>query len=141
MHVWLWDCWHRSLTLNNSIRRNLMVLNDLGNQFWSPKRERKTTRNVSYSNWIVSLAVWHVASSCWNYILATSILSNFGRKNCVITSRYRAPLTVATWPVLFSKKYGQMMPPAQNPYQTVIRCGCICFSLITRFSKPQTRQF
>ena len=34
------------------------------------------------------------------------------------------------------------MPPAQNPHQTVTRCGCIYFSLITRgFSEPQTRQF
>ena len=41
-----------------------------------------------------------------------------------------------------SKKYGLMMPPAQNPHQTVTPCGCICFSLITRgFSEPQTRQF
>ena len=49
-------------------------------------------------------------------------------------------LTVAAWPASFSKKYGPTMLPAQNPHQTVIRCGCICFSLITRgFS--ETRQF
>ena len=98
--------------------------------------------NISCSNWIVSLAVWHVASFCWNHILAISISLNFGRKNCIIMSPYRAPLIVAACSALFSKKYNPMMPVVQNAYQTVTRCRCICFSLITcEFPEPQTRQF
>ena len=143
MHVWLWDC-RRPFTSNNPIRRNLngVKSHDLGGQFWSPKRENTWPGNISWGDWIVSLAVWHVVSSCWNHVSATSISSNFGRKNCVIVSRYRAPLTVAAWPASFSKKYGPMTPLGQNPHQTVTRCGCICFSLIIRgFSEPQTQQF
>ena len=110
-----------TLTSNNSIRRNLMVLNHtIWGQFWSPKRESTRLGNVSCNNWIVSLVVRHVASSCWNHIWATSISSNFGRKNCVIVLRYRTPLTVAAWPASFSKKYNPMMPLAQNPQWHIV---------------------
>ena len=121
-------------------KSNGVKSHDPGGQFRSPKRESARPGNVSRGDWIVSSAVWRVASSRWNHVSAASMSSNFGRKNRVIASRYRAPLTVAARPASFSKKYDPMMPSAQNPRQTVTRCGCVCFSLIARgFS--QTRQF
>ena len=139
MHAWLWDRRCRPFASNNPVRRNLIVLNHTI-QFWSPKRESTRAGNVSCDNRIVSLAVWHVASSRRNHVSAASISSNFGRKNLVIASRYRAPLTVAARPASFSKKYGPMTPPGQNPHQTATRRGCVCFSLIARgFSEPQTQ--
>ena len=50
--------------------------------------------------------------------------------------------TVTAAPCSFFKKNGPMMPPYQNPHQTVTRCGCIGFSIMTfGFSEPRIRQF
>ena len=90
---------------------------DPGGRFRSPKRESARPGNVSRGNRIVWLAARHVAPSRRNRVSAASMSSNFGRKNRVIASRYRAPLTVAARPASCSKKYGPMTPPGQNPRQ------------------------
>ena len=52
------------------------------------------------------------------------------------------PFIVTAFPASFSKKYGPVTPPAQNPHHTVARCACNGFSWITRgFSAPQIQQF
>ena len=133
MHVCLWD--HRPFTSNNPIRRNLMALHRTIQGANSDHRnERVHDQEMSRT------VIESFHRLCGNCVSAASMSSNFGRKNRVIASRYRAPLTVAARPASFSKKYDPMMPSAQNPRQTVTRCGCVCFSLIARgFS--QTRQF
>ena len=117
------------------IRRNLMVL---GHMIYGANFDH---RNETLHDQEMSRAVI-VALSCWNHILVPSISSNLGRRNCIIMQRYRAPVTVISWPASFSIKYGPLMPPARNPHQTVTRCGCIYFSTITcGFCEPQIRQF
>jgi len=98
--------------------------------------------HFSRNNSVVSRAVWQVAPSCWNHMSSISIPSNWGHKNSVIMLQHRTPFTVTAFPASFSKKYGPVTPPAQNPHQTVAHCACNGFSWITRgFSAPQIRQF
>ncbi|GFS83827.1 hypothetical protein NPIL_482561 [Nephila pilipes] len=45
--------------------------------------------------------------------------THLGRKNCVIMSRYRAPVTFTASPASLSKKYSPKMSSTRNPHQTV----------------------
>ena len=57
-------------------------------------------------------------------------------------ARQLSPLTVMASLYSFSKKNGPIMPVGQNPHQTVIRFGCVDFSMyVCRFSVPLMRQF
>ena len=88
MHVWLWDRRHRSLTSNNPIRRNLMVLNR------TIQGANSDHRNERVHNQEMSRAVINRFIDCTargivllkpcHIILVTSISSNFGGKNRVI---------------------------------------------------------
>lgn len=87
-----------------------MVLNHTfyGANSWSSKGESTRQGNVSCSDGIVSLTVWHMAPPSCNHILDTPIASNFGRKNYVTLSSYRTPTIVTAWPASFWKRSGQV---------------------------------
>ena len=80
-------------------------------------RSSKTARKTSSS----ALAVWHVAPSCWYQILRIYFSSI-----CVNKNSFNMPT----------------MPLNQNPHQTVIRFGCVSFSMIAcGFSVSQMLHF
>ena len=62
--------------------------------------------------------------------------------NNTVKSGYKKLVVILTSWSLFSKEYGQMMPPLYKPYQTVTRNRCIGFCKTTYgFSKLQIWKF
>ena len=105
MHVWLWDCRHKVLTLNNPIRRNLMALNHTIQGANSDHRnERVQDQEMSRT----------VIESFHRLVETTSI--SFNQKELCYRVAISSTITVSARPASFSKKYGPMMPPGQNPH-------------------------
>ena len=105
------------------------------------RNEKWRSQGTLCATTVLFRTVWQVAPSCWSHMSSTSVSSNWCQKIC-----YHLPITFTTdcycIITVMLKNYGPITPPTQNPHQTLIFCGCIGCSRMTRgFSSPQMRQF
>ena len=89
---------------------------DLEGQWMSPTREMSRPGNCCRNLFILILAMWAVAPSCWNHVVSRrSISLNSGMRKVFSMWIYRSE--VLPWG--FSKKCGPIIPNLATPHHTV----------------------
>lgn len=68
--------------------------------------------------------------STWHHV---SIPCKLGTKKIWIIMQW-VPLTVISWPTLFLKKNGPMLPPTQNVHQTIEFSNSTCDNFVDQWS-------
>ena len=117
----------------------------INREFSIPFLKRTLSPCCPSNKLVISVAMWHVAPSCRNYVMLMIKSCIFRNRNVLSMCQCRTIFTVTEDPSSFRKKYGPMMAVPCTLHQTVNFNGCngisiYCLVLVSLHTYPSQNE-